>query len=394
MPGELAHDLKIPHSLDERARQDFVSSLRGFVLHDMANDLREVYHRDVLPEATRRLGHEPADSSEVHRAIKSNLTFQLYSAMRVNAQEMVWDSVRAPVERSAAWLNSKVEDAARKPRGSLTLDPSLTLPRNVSALDVHLMPGNYDSEHGPGDASQGALYDNGTVVFFMGLLGPDQGDIGRSIARFVRARYPDIQPAKMLDLGCTLGHNTLPWAETFPEAEVHAIDVSAPVLRYAFARAESMQRAVHFQQMNATALAYEDNSFDVVWSSMFLHELPLKDIRKVLSEAYRVLRPGGLMLHMELPPNKALPAYDGFYLDWDSWYNMEPFYKTFRDQDPAALLAEAGFPADGFIEHVAPSVNWYGEETFATAIGEGTSVGKDTGRLAEGVSWYFFGARK
>ncbi len=394
MPGELAHDLKIPHSLDERARQDFVSSLRGFVLHDMANDLREVYHRDVLPEATRRLGHEPADSGEVHRALKSNLTFQLYSAMRVNAQEMVWDSVRAPVERSAAWINAKVEDASREARGSLTLDPTLSLPRNVSALDVHLMPGNYDSEHGPGDASQGALYDNGTVVFFMGLLGPDQGDIGRSIARFVRARYPDIEPSKMLDLGCTLGHNTVPWAETFPDAEVHAIDVSAPVLRYAFARAESMQQAVHFRQMNATSLAYEDNSFDVVWSSMFLHELPLKDIRKVLSEAYRVLRPGGLMLHMELPPNKALPAYDGFYLDWDSWYNMEPFYKTFRDQDPTKLLAEAGFPADGLIEHVVPSVNWYGEEVFAGAIGEGASVGKDTGRLAEGVSWYFFGARK
>lgn len=394
MPGELAHDLRIPRRLDERARQDFVSSLRGFVLHDMANDLREVYHRDVLPEATRRLGHEPADSGEVHRALKSNLTFQLYSAMRVNAQEMVWDSVRAPVERNAAWINARVEEAARQARGSLTLDPELELPRNVSALDVHLMPGNYDSEHGPGDASQGALYDNGTVVFFMGLLGPDQGDIGRSIARFMRARHPDLQPQKMLDLGCTLGHNTLPWAETFPEAEVHAIDVSAPVLRYAFARAESMGRPVHFRQMNATSLDYEDNSFDVVWSSMFLHELPLKDIRKVLREAHRVLRPGGLMLHMELPPNKALPAYDGFYLDWDSWYNSEPFYKTFRDQDPAALLAEAGFPADGFFEHVAPSVNWYGEDTFNQAVGEGAAVGKDTGRLAEGVSWYFFGARK
>jgi ubiquinone/menaquinone biosynthesis C-methylase UbiE len=394
MPGELLHDLKVPHQLDEKARQDFVSTLRGFILHDMANDLREVYHRDVLPVATRELGHAPTSSGEVHKALKSNLNFKLYSAMRVNAQEMVWDSVRAPVERNAKRINAQVASYASKPKGSLTLNPSLQVPRSVSALDVHLMPGNYHQEHTADDASQGALYDNGTVVFFMGLLGPDQGDIGRSIARFVKARYPDIKPARILDLGCTLGHNTVPWAQTWPEAEVHAIDVSAPVLRYAFARSEALGQAVHYHQMNATALDFEDNSFDIVWSSMFLHEVALKDTHKALAEAYRVLKPGGLMLHMELPPNKALPAYDGFYLDWDSWYNMEPFYKTFRDQDPAKLVAAAGFKPESFVEHVVPSLNWYGEETFEKAIGGSTAVGKDTGRLAEGVSWYWFGARK
>jgi ubiquinone/menaquinone biosynthesis C-methylase UbiE len=394
MPRELIHDLKIPRALDDRAREDFVATLRGFILHDMANDLREVYHRDVLPVATRELGREPASSGEVHSAIKPNLNFKLYSAMRVNAQEMVWDSVRPSVERSAGQINRRVKSYQDNPRGSLSLDASLEVPRSVSALDVHLMPGNYDSEHGPDDASQAALYDNGSLVFYMGLLGPDQGDIARSISRFVKARYPEIRPQRMLDLGCTLGHNTLPWAQTYPEAEVHAVDVSAPVLRYAFARAEAMGQGIHFHQMNATQLEFADESFDVVWSSMFLHELPLKDIRRVMKEAWRVLKPGGLMLHMELPPNKALSAYDGFYLDWDSWYNMEPFYKTFRDQDPAALLAEAGFAREGFFEHVVPSVNWYGEEVFAGAIGESTAVGKDTGRLAEGVSWYCFGARK
>ena len=51
---------------------------------------------------------------------------------------------------------------------------------------------------------------------------------------------PEFKPASILDCGCTVGHNTLPWAETFPEAQVTAIDVAAPVLRYAHARAESM----------------------------------------------------------------------------------------------------------------------------------------------------------
>ena len=60
--------------------------------------------------------------------------------------------------------------------------------------------------------------------------------------------------------------------------------------------------------------------FDVVFSSMFLHELPLKDIRAYLAEAHRVLKPGGILLTMELPPNNRMEPYDRFYLDWD-YYN-------------------------------------------------------------------------
>ena len=46
-------------------------------------------------------------------------------------------------------------------------------------------------------------------------------------------------------------------------------------------------------------------------------------------------------------PNSATTPYDGFYLDWDSYYNNEPFYKPFRDQElldrvNEALAVEAG----------------------------------------------------
>jgi ubiquinone/menaquinone biosynthesis C-methylase UbiE len=394
MPMTPPHELRIDARLDEAARQDFVSALRGFVLNDMASDMRRMYERDVKPAATRALGHEPSTSSEVHKAIRPNLYFKMYSAMRVNAQEMTWDSVRPQVEREAPKWRRKVAEARDKGLGSLHLKPALEIPRSVSAIDVHLMPGNYDQEFGTDDASQGILFDHGSAVFYMGLMGKDQGDIARSISRFVRAKYPDLQPKRILDLGCTIGQNTVPWAETYPEAEVHAIDVAAPVLRYAHARANALGRPVHFHQMNATDLDFEDESFDIVWSSMFWHEVPLKDIRKGFREAYRVLKPGGLMLHMELPPNKALDAYDGFYLDWDSWYNYEPFYKTFRDQDPKALCVEAGFDADRFEQHVVPSVNWFGEESTQQAAQKEGGIDQNTGRFANGISWYCFGAQK
>lgn len=391
---QVNHGLGLGRTLDEAARQEFVSALRGFILHDMARDLRQVYDRDVKPAATREKGREPANSSEVHQAIRSHDYFKFYSAMRVNAQEMVWDSVRDQIARQRPQLNAAIAAAKSKPLGSVETRPGFEVPRSASAIDVHLMPGNYHSEFGPDDATQGAFYDHGSAVFFMGLLGPDGGDIARTIATFVKLRYPDLQVRKILDVGCTIGHNTVPWAQQYPGAEVHAIDVAAPALRYGHARAQALGAGIHFRQMDATQLDYPDESFDVVWSSMFLHEVPLKNIAKALKECHRVLRKGGLMLHMELPPNKALPAYDGFYLDWDSWYNEEPFYKTFRDQDPRELCVRAGFVPEKFHEFVVPSHNWYGEEAIARAARVAAGVDKDTGRLDTGISWYAFGATK
>jgi len=132
----------------------------------------------------------------------------------------------------------------------------------------------------------------------------------------------------------------------------------------------------------------------VVFSSMFLHELPLKDIRAFFREAYRVLRPGGLLLNMELPPNNSMAPYDQFYLDWDCYYNNEPYYKPFRDQDYRALCTAAGFAADRFVEFTAPRYTYTGEEAFRAEIADAPRFDDNTGRLSSGLRWYAFGSWK
>src|SRR5690606_27947601 len=148
--------------------------------------------------------------------------------------------------------------------------------------------------------------DRGLAIFSMGLMGKNLDDIGLSMSRYIKARFPEFQPRDILDLGCTIGHNTLPWKSAYPDAAVHAIDASGPCLQYASARARMQGKEIHFRQMNAEKLDFADQSMDLVFSSMFLHELSVKTIRQVMKEAFRVLRPGGLMLHMELPPNSQM----------------------------------------------------------------------------------------
>ena len=397
----LRHDLRLPLRRDEKARADFVSGLRRHVLETVAGEMRRDYRQAVAP----RLAAD-ASPEAIHAAMRGREAFQFYSALRVSSQDMLYQVVRPAIERSrpalqrkAAALATGAKAAGSKatgPLGSLTLDPDLEVPRSVSAVDIHLTPGSYVEEYGDDDLAAGAVYENRLAISTFGVFGPNLDDIGQSLARFVRAQHPGFAPRRILDVGCTVGHNTGPWKDVYPDAEVHGIDVAAPCLRYASARARAQGRAIHFRQIDAEALAFPDASFDVVFSSMFLHEVPRKGIPKVLREAHRVLRPGGLMLHMELPPAGQLSAYDSFYLDWDGHYNNEPFYRAFRACDLERIVAEAGFAPGDYLQHVVPSWSALGEAAWREAVAapEAAVDSERTGRLASGIRWFCFGAWK
>src|SRR6266487_3801412 len=61
--------------------------------------------------------------------------------------------------------------------------------------------------------------------------------------------------------------------------------------------AEGVADRVELLTADMTALPFEDNSFDVVVSSLAIHNIPGRAGReKALTEAVRVLRPGGRLL--------------------------------------------------------------------------------------------------
>ncbi len=399
MLPDLHHGMNIDKSLDDNARSRFVMTLRGYVLNDVANQMRDTYEREVAPQAASNMTGANLDGDDVHDALLDEPIFKFYSSIRYNAQEMCHRAVIPAIDREHDNLKARAEalDGTPTRTGSLTLDPSLDVPNYVEGIDVHLMPGSYVTGEAEGDLRAGSIYDNAISVFAFGQMGDQMDDIGQSMSKFVRHIYPDFNPQKILDVGCTIGHNTLPWAQEYPDADVHAVDVAAPLLRYAHARAQSMAVPVHFHQQSGEALQFEDESFDVVFSSMFLHELPRAAIKNFMKEVHRVLRPGGLLLNMELPPNNHMHAYDQFFLDWDSHYNNEPFYKNFRDMDSKALCAEAGFETSTFFDAAVPQYTLISPERFEELLvlnPDAETLGK-TGVLARDTCHrYAFGAWK
>ena len=169
--------------------------------------------------------------------------------------------------------------------GSLTLNPNVGLPPYLTAVDIHCMPGNYTTELAEDDVFAGALYDRGVYVYFMGGLGSYNQVVGEQLLAYINQSQPGFQPKRILDMGCSVGHSTLPYTAAYPEAEIHAIDVGAAMLRYAHGRAESLGCKVHFSQQNAEHTDFADESFDLVVSHIMMHETSNRAIRNIMQES-------------------------------------------------------------------------------------------------------------
>jgi SAM-dependent methyltransferase len=376
-------------TLDERARQQFVSQLRRHIMVDMAGSLRRVYEREVEPSVVARKKRPPRSALEVRRAMLPNTYFRAWSALRYTAQEMTWSSVRPQIERDLPALVAAARIGAA--RGSLRLNPQLPIPHDMQQLDIHLMPGGFHSEFVADDVAAGAMYHHGTAVFAGGFaLRARGGGVAKSIAHYLNARNPGFRPHRLLDLGCTVGGNLLPYLEVFPDCEAYGIDVCAPVLRYAHARAESLGVSVHYSQQNAEHTDFPDETFDIVCSSFFLHEHSIAVTRRVFREARRLLKPGGVMVHMELPPDAQTTPYYSFYLNWDAYYNNEPHYAAFRALDLRKEVIGAGFSAPNFFEIRIPNYGTVSDAEFA-AVARGERAAPAHGY---GASWFIFGAIK
>lgn len=380
---------------DEIHRQRFVSILRKKILMDFASDMKVVYEKKVEPQFEKSNGRKPNDGREIRKLMLQEPIFKGWSSLRYNAQLMTWWSVQPSIERDLEDLiQTAKEIAGKKPTGgSLELNSEVEIPREITELDIHLMPGCFHNEYSNDDVAQGAVYHYGTSVFSGGLphrkMG--KGGVGSSIANYLKLAYPDWKPRRILDLGCTAGANTLPYAEVFSEAEVHGIDVGAPLLRFGHARAESESLKVHFHQRNAVHSQFPDNYFDLITSSFFFHEVSVKDTFKIIKDCYRMLKPGGLMLHMELPPSSETDAYSNFYLDWDAFYNNEPHYLNFRELDFPELLAKSGFNEDKHLMIRIPNYDSTPRDEFElVAKGHGT-LRRDHGN---GAVWFTFGGWK
>jgi SAM-dependent methyltransferase len=358
---------------DERARLEFVKMLRAHLSGRVMPGIYTLYERRVAPAIRAATGQPPRDRRQIRPLMEAEPYYQFWSALQRCSQELMWDSAVDVTERELPGLIRRFRryrERAGPGRGSLRLNPSLPVPAYHAVHDIHIQPGGYHTEQAPADdVAAGAIFETGIQAYGWGL------NLGDLLVGYLRRHRPAFSPQRMLDIGCTVGSSTLPWALAFPGAELHAIDVAAPVLRYAHARAESLDLPVHFSQQDGTATEFADGHFDLVVSHITLHETSRVALPLLLGECRRLLRPGGLMLHLEIPRGQT--PIEQFMHDWESYNNNESFSRFMTDLDLCAVAAEGGWQAgelrdDRITPAMAGSRKNYarGEVSFKVLVGE------------------------
>ncbi len=380
------HDVLPKADHDERARQEFTKSLKGFVQSGLLPGLGPVYAARAAKRFEREAGRAPADRHDIRKAMVADPYFQTYAATNRIAQERIWDTVIDTIERQLPEIEARAAALSAASRAPLEVHDDFPTPRYVTAIDIHCMPGGYAE---PGGVAAGALYDRGVYLYAMGYMGPTNDDMGRSVANYIRRTMPDFKPTNILDMGCTVGHSTLPFKEAFPDAHVTGIDVAGPQLRYAHARAAGLGLEVGFLQRNAEATGFPDASFDLIVSHILLHETSGKAMPAIMRECHRLLKPGGVMIHADLPPFNLMDPFTQFILDNETWYNNEPFWGAMREVDQIALAQSVGFAEPRFdtapmaiMEFAAAAESYSSDAAEALAEREFTA-----GEYAPGGGW-------
>ena len=391
MPLQHEHEYLITGTHDEVNRQHYVSRLRMHILNQIGSGLKPIYEKKIEPLFEEKNGRKPKNEHEIRKLMLQNSYTKTWSTMMVSCQDMVWSSVVPAIENAQPKLNEKINSLTSQ-YGTLTLTPDLELPNYITSTDIHRMPGNYHTERTLKDATQGALYDRGRFIYNAGLSGPNADGIPRTMATYIKRRWQNFKPLRILELGCTIGSSTMPFVDAFPDAKVHAIDTSAPALRYGHARAESLGKSVHFHQLNAEETSFEDNQFDLIFSCIFFHETSRKAYPKILKECQRILSPSGLMMHAELPPTSNMSPFDAFYMNWDAYYNNEPFYQTYTNLKPEEWVTQAGFSKDNFFEVSIPDLDRSLPSDFQNAVLNPSVAKQKTARIGENARWYTYGA--
>ncbi len=347
-------------SHDEAAKQRFVGVLKGYANQTLEQHLAEHYARELEPQFVAEHHRAPADRSEARPLFEADPLYQLWGSMVYASQSLMWQSVGDTCRRIGPAFEARATTVTRTPRGSLQLNPALDLPEPIASTEIHRQPGGYYHSEHDHDLHAALIY-FGTLELYRAAKGltahapVGEPGIGRYIASVVRRRYPDLQPRRILDLGCGPGTDTIAYKEAFPDAEVHGLDLSAPFVRFGHAWAEERGVELHFRQADARHTGYPDGHFDLIVSHILFHETWHDIAPQIFAEAHRLLAPGGVFLNADVPYQPArLSIPKQVTNDWQVRNNGEPFWTGFADTDVPALLRAAGFTEGNIVADYEP----------------------------------------
>lgn len=329
-------------NLNLESRQDFFTGFRKWVSGDLRQAARsrmaEIFEdKDIDPDTDIPL-------EKVLEVVGDDPIIGTSVRAWISGQQLTWKSIQDQFHNNADTYLSEMEAADKSGPGSLELNPDMNIP-DYAKHEIHIQPGGY-----VGDPFAGHINHYGVNAFYQGRNNQDEVQI--SIASKVPLPK-DGQVARILDMGCGIGRLTQAMKERFPDAEVWGIDVGGPMVRYAHMRSVELDIECHFAQRLSEESRFPDDHFDIIVSYIMFHEVTVEASDRIIAEAYRVLRPGGIFVPVDFATGKQEPpstAARKFALWWDHRWNNEVWRPDHYSRDFGAAIAAAGFEVDETVD--------------------------------------------
>lgn len=337
-------------TLDLESQQDFTLGFRLMHSKALRASSAAAFERVLEREGIDPL--TPLSAEDVRRLVETEPAINIASKAWLANQQVTWKTLQDHFHANADYYLSEMEAADKSGPGALELSPNLDVPA-YTRHEIHIQPGGY-----VGDPFAGHIYHYGTNSFYISVIGHNEQD---QVHKATAGRLPlpeDGKVKRILDMGCGIGQMTVALKERFPDAEVWGIDVGGPMVRYGHMRANRLGVGANFAQRLAESTGFPDNYFDIVTSYIMHHELPADITRKVIAEAQRVTRPGGVYYPIDFNSGGTKSPARMMYSRWyDHRWNNEVWSLEYHSLNFTNEIAERGF---NVVKNAKPALPGFG----------------------------------
>ncbi len=171
----------------------------------------------------------------------------------------------------------------------------------------------------------------------------------------LRATGQSDSETTFVDLACGTGRLLSFVKDNFPELPATAIDLSPEYLEEA-KRQLAPWPGITFVEGKAEEIPLADISADILVTVYLFHELPPRVRQEVAAEIARILKPGGLYLHVDTIQYGDCEGVDVLLENFPRAFH-EPYYDSYAKEDLETLLGEVGLAEEtekwGFLTKVS-----------------------------------------
>jgi len=117
-----------------------------------------------------------------------------------------------------------------------------------------------------------------------------------ALVKLINQQYGSNDGISIAEVGCGTGVTLEQLAKQFPTASLTGIDISQVMLQQALEKNAIQDQHGLLVIGSAFCLPFPDDSFDVAYSTRFIHQFEHDEKRAILGEISRVVKPGGLIV--------------------------------------------------------------------------------------------------